>query len=129
MGGQEDQINRPWSIEEMTRLVNLRAEQKSYAEIADLLGRTRQSVRSKLKNSSFTPEQLLRRAKNAKIWRELSEKGERRVHPNGWDKPSSRPPADLIAERDRRSAMAPRDLTAAMFGDPLPGYSALERRA
>jgi hypothetical protein len=32
------------------------------------------------------------------------------------------------AECDRRSATAPRDLTAAVLGDPLPGFSALERR-
>lgn len=31
-----------------------------------------------------------------------------------------------IAERDCRSNLQPRDLTAALMGDPLPGYSALE---
>lgn len=30
--------------------------------------------------------------------------------------------------RDRRYSVAPRDLTAAYFGDPLPGFSALDRR-
>jgi len=40
-----------------------------------------------------------------------------------------RPPAELIADRDYRSGLPPRDLSAAFFGDPLPGYSALERRA
>lgn len=39
------------------------------------------------------------------------------------------PPAHIIAERDERIKRAPRDLTAAFFGDPLPGYSALDRRA
>jgi transposase-like protein len=37
-------------------------------------------------------------------------------------------PLDVMAERDERLAKQPRDLTAAFFGDPLPGYSALERR-
>lgn len=32
------------------------------------------------------------------------------------------------ADRDRRAALPPRSLTAAIFGDPLPGYSALELR-
>jgi hypothetical protein len=31
-------------------------------------------------------------------------------------------------DRARRYALAPRDLTAAFCGDPLPGYSALDRR-
>lgn len=34
-----------------------------------------------------------------------------------------------LAERDRRLALAPRSLSAALCGDPLPGYSALDRRA
>lgn len=37
-------------------------------------------------------------------------------------------PPEVLAERDRRRELVPRDLTAAFFGDPLPGYSALERR-
>lgn len=35
---------------------------------------------------------------------------------------------DALAERDQRLALMPRDLTALICGDPLPGYSALERR-
>lgn len=37
-------------------------------------------------------------------------------------------PSDVLADRNRRADLAPRSLTAAFFGDPLPGYSALERR-
>jgi len=37
-------------------------------------------------------------------------------------------PPDALAERDRRAQVPPRDLTAAVCGDPLPGYSALDRR-
>lgn len=40
----------------------------------------------------------------------------------------ARPPQFVIAERDERSALTPRNLTAAFFGDPLPGHSALDRR-
>lgn len=42
---------------------------------------------------------------------------------------SGRPTSSLLEERDRRLSISPRDLTAAFFGDPLPGYSALDRRA
>lgn len=37
-------------------------------------------------------------------------------------------PDHVKAERDRRLALAPRDLTAAIAGDPLPGMSALEKK-
>ena len=36
-------------------------------------------------------------------------------------------PASVLAEREARLALSPRDLTAAIAGDPLPGMSALER--
>jgi hypothetical protein len=32
------------------------------------------------------------------------------------------------ADRDIRKTIMPRDLSAAFFGDPLPGYSALDKR-
>lgn len=37
-------------------------------------------------------------------------------------------PDRVIAERDRARDLEPRDLTAALCGDPLPGRSALDRR-
>jgi DNA-binding CsgD family transcriptional regulator len=37
-------------------------------------------------------------------------------------------PDHVLTERDRRLAQPPRDLTAAIAGDPLPGESALDRR-
>jgi hypothetical protein len=36
-------------------------------------------------------------------------------------------PKSVLAERAARLALSPRDLTAAIAGDPLPGMSALER--
>jgi hypothetical protein len=47
------------------------------------------------------------------------------VHTNGS---SVIVPARVLEERDHRLGLAPRDLTAAIAGDPLPGMSALERR-
>ena len=40
------------------------------------------------------------------------------------------PPAEVLAERDRRYALAARhpDPNRAVLGDPLPGRSALDRR-
>ncbi len=38
-------------------------------------------------------------------------------------------PDERDLDRRHRQTLEPRDLTAAFMGDPLPGYSALERRA
>lgn len=38
-------------------------------------------------------------------------------------------PHYVWTDRDRRLSITPRDITAALMGDPLPGMSALERRA
>lgn len=37
-------------------------------------------------------------------------------------------PESVLIERDRRYTLVPRDLTAVLMGDPLPGLSALDRR-
>jgi hypothetical protein len=42
--------------------------------------------------------------------------------------PKAMPCPLALADRDRRAELEPRDLTAAFFGDPLPGMSALDRR-
>lgn len=36
-------------------------------------------------------------------------------------------PQSVIDERNRRLALEPRDLTAHLQGDPLPGFSALDK--
>jgi hypothetical protein len=42
--------------------------------------------------------------------------------------PKAMPCPLALADRDRRAELEPRDLTAAFFGDPLPGMSVLDRR-
>lgn len=37
-------------------------------------------------------------------------------------------PHEVLADRDRRLALAPASLTAAICGDPAPGHSALDRK-
>lgn len=37
-------------------------------------------------------------------------------------------PSQVWADRERRCALEPATITAALCGDPLPGYSALDRR-
>jgi hypothetical protein len=37
-------------------------------------------------------------------------------------------PQSVLLDRERRLELAPRDITAALMGDPIPGRSALDRR-
>lgn len=94
---------RPMSLEEIHTARLLRRESKTVDEIAVMMGRSRAAIGDAVKGLT-------------KVW----------VH--------ARPvspltiPQSVLDERDRRLALAPRDLTAAINGDPLPGMSALERR-
>jgi hypothetical protein len=45
----------------------------------------------------------------------------------GHNRPIITPEA--LEDRERRRSLAPRDYTAEFCGDPLPGYSALDRSA
>lgn len=99
---------KKWNAEDEATVYRLRYdEKKSLREIAALLNRTTGQIDGKLQRMK-TPN--------------------RRVH---FEQTNSQfiIPARCLIERDRRYAIAPRDLTAAFCGDPLPGYSALERRA
>jgi predicted transcriptional regulator len=44
------------------------------------------------------------------------------------DKADMTVPAEVLADRERRMNLSHRDYTAAFFNDPLPGYSAMDRR-
>jgi hypothetical protein len=79
----------------------LRREGKTLGGIARHLGRDRETIRDACKG-------LARMI----------------VH----DAPVVVAPDHVLAERDRTLARAPRDLTAAIAGDPLPGRSALDRK-
>ena len=56
----------------------------------------------------------------------VRQKGTPYVHAGGK---SVEPSSGAIADRAERELLKPRDLTAAMMGDPLPGYSALDRKS
>ena len=42
--------------------------------------------------------------------------------------PSFTPPNEVLLDRELRTKLQPRSLTAAIMGDPLPGFSALDRK-
>ncbi len=121
--------SRPWTEEEKRIALSMRYTsgwrhlRGKYARrrIAKRLGRTEASVEGFLAYHRMDELQ-----KQARAEREHRYKLIRR----GIDPETVAPRIDKDAETDRsrRAKLAPRDLSAAFCGDPLPGYSALERR-
>jgi hypothetical protein len=98
---------RPWTSHDLARAKTLRAQGHSDLEIDRRLGRRPGSTN--LKFRVVTPV---------------------RHNPEGGPSTGSiRAPDHVLAERDaRRDAADRRDLTAAQFNDPPPGFSELDRR-
>lgn len=114
-------FRNPWSAEDIALALSLNAGGKR-AEISGRLGRSPHAVRVKLQKLLMTPERHQARLATER------RRYQSRVPARDAESVSPRPTDAEIQDRNRRLAIAPRDLTAAMFGDPLPGCSALERR-
>lgn len=146
----------PWNAEEVATLNRMREGGHTFDEMSEALGRTRLSIRTKLNRmkhgetvrtlKKWTQDELAQllsfRDKYNLGWTEI---GKRMGRPDGtvYSKyyylkklttfradgtVNARIPADREEEWRRRQALTPRSLTSALMGDPLPGYSALERR-
>jgi hypothetical protein len=119
-----------WTDDQIAKLYRLKGEGKSVLEIAALMGCNRSRINTRLHYDRMTPEQrAAKRERNTKWARNEGGLAPRQGQPYRFrvDVAASRPSDELIAERDR-CLTQPRDLTAAFFGDPLPGRSALDRR-
>lgn len=108
---KEDQVQlagrRSWREEDEAEVRRLRYdEKKTVRGIAAIFGLTVGQIASKIA---------------------YMDRPSRRMH---FDKETVRfvIPQRCLDDRNRRYLADPRDLTAALQGDPLPGYSALERR-
>lgn len=112
-----------WTSEEKSALRAHYLDGMRRAGIADAMQKTEASVREYLYRLTFSAEEKEQRRNNRVQFRNrnLSSTRVGKEHPITV-------PANIILERNCRLAVAPRDLTAAMMGDPRPGYSALERR-
>lgn len=124
---------RIWTPEEIETLHRLRRIKTPIAAICAELGRTVHSVKHRLEWDGKTAESRQKRRARIKQRRaEVSGAGVGRHDLNSLNLElgvGPRPTSELLCERDRRLQIAPRDLTAALCGDPLPGFSALDRRA
>lgn len=119
----------PWSSAEVEMLLRLKAEGYTDAAIAVELGRSTKGVVGKLEYIGLNPLQREERRQALRRRRIAEGIQSKRLHPNGQIIASSRPDQERVAERNARYAAPHRDLTAAFFGDPPVGFSALERRA
>lgn len=146
----------PWLDDELARLRELVAANVGNVEIAKALGRSVLSVKSKINRlgmparikiqKAWPPEetaQLLRLRDECRLgWNEIAKRLGRpsgtcyskyTYVKNSTPKNKVARPEPLNAESVRewlhRSSLSHQTLTAAIMGDPLPGYSALDRRA
>jgi len=80
-----------------------------------------------MKWDSLTPDERVRRREQRREW---NRKRATRVanDPKAPEPPIGRPTPEMLRDRDARAMLPCRDLTAAMFGDPPVGLSALEGR-
>lgn len=114
-----------WGEEDTQILRDMKAEGKTDAEIAFRLKRSKNSVNNRWRWLGLTDEQKQRRLETIRLSQRASSL---RVRGIGAARPVIDPPCPVaLAERDRREATKPRDLTAALCGDPRPGFSALDR--
>lgn len=97
---------RIWTDEDTALARKLLAEHGTYAAVARIMGRSSTTVGDWLQGRRSGGEYRVKVIKNEQMCI----------------------PPEVLADRDRRRDLNHRDLTAAFFGDPLPSYSALERR-
>jgi hypothetical protein len=151
-----NESTRPWLDADVEQLRALVAANTPNTEISKITGRTVLSIKSKISRlgmparikpqKSWPPEdvaQLVMLKDEARLgWTEI---GKRLNRSSGtcWSKYHyiknhvasvkvvAREPANAETHREwlRRMALSPVSLTAALLGDPLPGYSALDKRA
>lgn len=118
----------PWTDEETQRACKMRGDGIDTAKIGSILGRTAKAVKARLALIAQTDEQRKKRNAYERARRERDNKTFSRKAGITFEAHKSKIPDAVIAERDSRYRASHQDLTAAFFGDPLPGRSALDRR-
>jgi hypothetical protein len=119
-----------WTAGEIETLLALKAAGKMPSEIAERLNRSTKSVTTRLARMKMTPEQKARRLayENNRLRSKRAAKSGI-IGVSASARQNIDVEASILMERDRRYGAPARSLTAAFFGDPPVGYSALERRA
>lgn len=125
---QKRELPRPWTAEEWQEAQRLKTDGLGADAIAEKLGRSRKAVRAKFQKENLTPEQRRKRTEYERSRRGVEIKTRQIAGITFVVAPDTRA-VEAFKERDERLRQSPRDLTSALMGDPLPGYSALERGA
>jgi hypothetical protein len=118
--------SKPWTADETARALKMRDDKMTIACIAEALGRTPKAVKVRICRLSMTPEERDRRNKYERDRR--AQENTTKIAGIKFEAHKSRVPDGVLSERNARISLQHRDLTAAFFNDPLPGYSALDRR-
>lgn len=127
--GVGKRIPEPWTAEDWSRAKELLATGLGYDDIAVRLRRTTRAVKAKFQKESLTPEQRARRAEYQRRKRAETTASRTVAGVTFVRVPRETAAMDnALNDRNVRINLAPRSLTAAFFGDPLPGYSALDQR-
>jgi hypothetical protein len=120
-----------WTRAEFKRAKELLSQGLSYKLVAESLGRTDTQLHDKLVYESKSPEwhERKRNTINARRRAQAAARPIQVPRDPVYAMRIERAPAAVVIERDHRQSLSPRSLTALLCGDPLPGFSALERRA
>jgi hypothetical protein len=111
----KDRDPKRWTDSEWLTARRMKVADATAEQIAEALGRTIESVRSKFKNHGLPPPRLVSRPVDPAATED--------------DAPARRVDASALADRDARAAASRgRTLTQSIFGDPPPGFSALDRK-
>lgn len=118
-----------WSREEWEKAKAMLAQGFLRETVAAEIGRTLAQLRQKIAWENMSPEVREMKRNRINNWRRA--KAALKPAPVVRHRVPSpileKAPPELFVERARRQ-MAQRDLTGEFFGDPPPGYSALDRR-
>lgn len=101
---------RPWTMRDDEQLEKLLADNVGVTEIAKRMGRARQVIQRK-RDEWRGPDYV-------KYQRVVVDADFRIEIPD-----------EVLVDRDRRRDLTHQSITSALAGDPLPGMSALDRRA
>lgn len=114
-------VGRRWSDADRCELIRLRRE----------CGLSWEECAARFPNATLSACRTQFALATSKLPRNRAQRGEaRRVDFEETDPIAARVGEGVLAERDHRNALriGRSDITANFFGDPLPGYSALDQR-
>lgn len=122
-------VKQRWSDEETLRLQQLVESGADQQSISRELGRSERAVRHRISWLTMTPEQKQRQANYERNRRRNQNKTSSKDAGIKFNDYRAVVPSAVLAEREHRINLEYRSITAAVFGDPPIGYSALERLA